>query len=207
MVEAGALLIDVREINEFQQVRIPGSTFLPMSRLAERYEEIPTDKPVILYCRTGARSAQAVAALTHQAGYGNVHNMDGGIVEWYEEGLPVSTDAVDVPGYRPPFDEMASDLANKEIENGQIRWIVDVRTAAQWATGHLAGAVNIPFGQLPLRHHELPKGEPVLVACDRGEQSMLAARLLVDLGHQDVRTIAGGLEAWRYQSLPLVDEG
>jgi rhodanese-related sulfurtransferase len=203
MVEQGALLVDVREIDEHQQVRIPGSRFLPLSALSDTYSTLPDDRPVILYCRSGNRSAHAVGALTHQAGFDNVYNMEGGIVEWYEEGLPVDTGQVEVAGYRPPYVEMSPELADKEIANGDLRWVVDIRTEAQWATGHVRGARHIPFHQLPLRHGELPRGEPVLVTCDRGETSLLAARLLVDLGFGDVRTLAGGLEAWRYRGLAL----
>ena len=112
---------------------------------------------MILYCRTGGRSAQAVAALTHQLSFRNIVNMEGGLVEWYEEGLPISTEPIEVTGLL--FDEMEPELASKDIENSDLRWIVDVRSSSQFRTGHIEGARNIPFGELPLRHSELPKGE------------------------------------------------
>lgn len=203
MVEAGALLIDVRELDEFQQVRIPGSEFKPLSNINGWYEDLPTDRSIVLYCQTGSRSAQATAALTHQADFTNVVNMEGGIVEWYEQGLPVTTEPVETSGYGLPFAEMEPDLAAKEIENGELRWIVDVRPPLQFGTGHVDGAANIPLEQLPVRYHELPRAEPVLITCDRGEVSDLAARLLIDIGFSDVRTLHGGIEAWRYHDLPL----
>jgi len=207
MVEEGALLVDVREIDEYQQVRIPGSSFMPLSSLSEQFEELPTDIPVILYCRTGSRSAHAVTALTYHASFTNVVNMEGGIVEWYEEGLPVAIEHVDIPVDQRPFSEMEPELAAKDLANGEIRWVVDVRPSAQFGTGHVPGATNIPFRQLPLRYAELPKAETVLVACDRGEISTIAARLLADLDFNDVRIIDGGIEAWRYRDLPLVEFG
>lgn len=206
MVEAGALLIDVRELDEFHQVRIAGAEFMPLSELGSTFGTIPTDRPVILYCRSGARSGQATAALTHQAGFTNLHNLEGGIIEWYEEGLPVSTDPIHLPDGRLPYHEADPEIANKDIENGELRWIVDVRPGLQYESGHLPGAVHIPLEQLPLRYAELPKAEPVLVTCDRGEISVLAARLLVDLDFTDVRVLEGGIEAWRYHELPLVSD-
>ncbi len=206
MMESGALLVDVRELDEFQQVRIPGTRFMPLSSLAQTYDQLPADRPVILYCRTGSRSASATASLTHQVGLTNVFNLDGGIVEWYEEGLPISTDHVDVPAGIVPFDIIEPEIAHKAMENEELRWVVDVRPESQYATGHVRGARNIQLEALPLRHAELPRGEPVLVTCDRGESSRLAARLLVDLDFRDVAILDGGIEAWRYRDLPLHQE-
>ena len=203
LAEEGALFVDVREFNEYEQIRINGSRFMPLSRINDWYETLPTDVPVVLYCRTGHRSGQATAALTYQAEFTNVINMEGGIVEWYEEGLPVSVDHVDVTEFQPPFELIDPELASKDLANGDLRWVVDVRDAAQFATGHVPGARNIPFNQLPMRYAELPKGEAVLVTCDRGELSMLAARLLNDLEFFRVLALDGGIEAWRYKDLPL----
>ncbi len=203
MVEAGALLVDVREVDEYAQVRIPGASLMPLSALADAYTKLPADREVVLYCRSGARSANAVAALTGQAGMTNVHNLEGGIVEWYEEGLPISTDHVAIPAEYLPFQVTEPDLAHKHIENGELRWVLDVRTPEQFATGHVPGALNIPVNQLPMRYRELPRAERILITCDRGEVSLLAARLLNDLDFADVAVLDGGLEAWRYHELPL----
>ncbi len=203
MVEQGALLVDVREIDEFQQIRIPGATLMPLSTLGTTYRHLPDDRPVVLYCRSGARSANAAAALIHQAGLTDVHNLEGGILEWYEEGLPISTEHVAVPSEYLPFDVLEPDVAQKKMENGELRWAVDVRRPEQYETGHVPGARNIPIDQLPYRHNELPRGEAVLVTCDRGEVSTMAARLLVDLDFSEVAVVDGGLEAWRYHDLPL----
>ena len=100
----------------------------------------------------------------------------------------------------------SSAVEKQAFENDELRWAVDVRPAAQYATGHVPGAVNIEFESLPLRYAELPRGEQVLVTCDRGEVSRMAARLLVDLDFQSVAILDGGVEAWRYRDLPLHEE-
>ena len=92
------------------------------------------------------------------------------------------------------------------MENDELRWVVDVRPESQFVTGHVAGALNIPLESLPFRYSALPRGEQVLVTCDRGEVSRMAARLLVDLDFADVAILDGGIEAWRYRDLPLHEE-
>lgn len=86
-VREGALLIDVREQNEFDEVRIPGSQLMPLSSFAQHYEELPKDKPLVMQCRSGARSGQATEFL-RQHGYDAV-NMTGGILAWEQAELPV----------------------------------------------------------------------------------------------------------------------
>jgi phage shock protein E len=82
------LLIDVREQSEYDAGHIPGITLIPLSELEQRVDEIPTDKTVIVTCRSGNRSGQATDFL-RQNGFDNVHNMDGGINAWQQAGLEV----------------------------------------------------------------------------------------------------------------------
>lgn len=82
------LLIDVREQWEYDEGHLPGITLIPMGDVPNRLSEIPTDKEVILTCRSGNRSGQ-VTDFLRQQGYTNVHNMEGGIVAWQAAGFPV----------------------------------------------------------------------------------------------------------------------
>ncbi len=79
------VIIDVREPEEFAVGRIPGATLIPLGELAGRTDEVPTDKPVVMVCRSGNRSAQAVQIL-QKAGFTNIHNMTGGMIEWTAAG-------------------------------------------------------------------------------------------------------------------------
>lgn len=88
VAESNGLIIDVREPDEWAEARIPGAKHIPLGTLAERAKEVPRDRPVILQCRSGARSARATRALL-DAGYTNVRNLEGGIGEWAAEGLPL----------------------------------------------------------------------------------------------------------------------
>ena len=89
-VDAGALLLDVRNPNEWQSGHADGAAWIPMSELAERQEELPTDRDIVVICKTGARSARVAAALV-AAGYGAV-NVAGGCEAWQAAGFPIVTD-------------------------------------------------------------------------------------------------------------------
>jgi len=82
------LVLDVREQWEYDEGHIPGVTLIPMGEVPARLSEIPTDKEVIVTCRTGNRSGQ-VTDFLRQNGFDNVHNMSGGIVAWEAAGYEV----------------------------------------------------------------------------------------------------------------------
>lgn len=87
----GAALIDVREQWEWVTARIPGATLIPMSEIAPRLGEIPSDRPVVVYCAVGARSAAVVEAL-RERGHARAYNIAGGIVAWMNGQYPVEAD-------------------------------------------------------------------------------------------------------------------
>ena len=74
---AGAVLLDVRTPQEYREGHIPGSQNVPLQQL-DKVEEVTENKDTVLYvyCRSGARSRQAVSLLNHM-GYTNVHNIGG----------------------------------------------------------------------------------------------------------------------------------
>jgi rhodanese-related sulfurtransferase len=86
-LENGAVLIDVREQNEFDEARVPGATLIPLSEFAQRFEEMPKDQEIVLMCAGGVRSAQA-AQFAAQHGF-KLTNLEGGINAWQAQGLPV----------------------------------------------------------------------------------------------------------------------
>jgi rhodanese-related sulfurtransferase len=87
LVTAGALLLDVREDDEWQAGHAPQAEHLPMSRLQAEYERLPTDRRIVCVCHVGARSA-AVAIALRNAGWDAV-NLTGGMNAWEAAGLPL----------------------------------------------------------------------------------------------------------------------
>jgi adenylyltransferase/sulfurtransferase len=88
MIDSGKdfALIDVREPGEYEIVRIPGATLIPKDRIlsGEALAELPQDKPLVLHCKSGARSAEALAAL-HKAGFRDAVHVGGGVLAWAKQ--------------------------------------------------------------------------------------------------------------------------
>lgn len=86
----GALVIDVREPNEYAESHAPGTTLIPLGQLESRLPELRAhqNQPVVLFCRSGQRSARAQEILA-KAGFTKAVNMDGGLIAWSKAGLPV----------------------------------------------------------------------------------------------------------------------
>jgi adenylyltransferase/sulfurtransferase len=85
MIDAGKdfYLVDVREPNEYEIVSIPGAVLIPKDRIlsGEALAELPQDKPVVLHCKTGARSAETLAVLKG-AGFSDAVHVGGGVIAW-----------------------------------------------------------------------------------------------------------------------------
>ena len=81
---AGRSLIDVREPDEYAETRVPGGRLIPLGTVPDRVGEVPTDGTVYVVCRSGGRSAQAVAFL-REHGVDAV-NVAGGTLAWIESG-------------------------------------------------------------------------------------------------------------------------
>ncbi len=77
-------LIDVREPHEFDIAQM-GGELIPMGDVMDHVERISKTKPVIVHCRSGARSAAIIQALESQYNFTNLHNLKGGILAWAKE--------------------------------------------------------------------------------------------------------------------------
>jgi adenylyltransferase/sulfurtransferase len=84
--DGNLFILDVREPNEFQICRIPGSTLIPLGELPRRLNELPQGPgapDIVVHCKMGGRSAKAVRTLTEK-GFTRVQNLKGGILEWID---------------------------------------------------------------------------------------------------------------------------
>jgi len=77
-------ILDVREPNEYQICRIPGSVLIPLGELPRRYAELPSDKDIVALCKMGGRSAKATDFL-QSVGVKRVKNLRGGILDWIDK--------------------------------------------------------------------------------------------------------------------------
>jgi rhodanese-related sulfurtransferase len=123
--------------------------------------------------------------------------------------------------HRPPRKNSVADLSDAEIRAATVidaqeaqKWIgrerplvVDLRSPFAYAALHIEGSVNIVdelFDELVRGGLPFSKQQPVLLACPVGEKSARYAALLTRMGHPDVRSLAGGIIAWRDAGAPLV---
>ena len=77
-------LIDVREVFEYEIARIDGAKLIPLGEIAERVNELQHERPIVVHCHSGRRSAEAVRLL-QQRGFANVYNLEGGIDAWSDQ--------------------------------------------------------------------------------------------------------------------------
>jgi hydroxyacylglutathione hydrolase len=86
------------------------------------------------------------------------------------------------------------DALRAAMARGEVA-VVDVRGAAEWEAGHIPGVPNVPVGHLARRAAELPTDRPLVVHCQGGARSMIAASVLQRLGFTRVVDLAGGIAA------------
>jgi rhodanese-related sulfurtransferase len=92
MNQADCLILDVREPDEYAKGHIEGARLYTLNRLAERIHELDAHKsqPVVVVCQSGTRSPDACKTLIKN-GFSQVYNLSGGMMEWEDSNLPVTT--------------------------------------------------------------------------------------------------------------------
>ncbi len=86
-----AAIVDVRDLSDYKEGHIPQARHIPFNTLQERLNDLAKikDKPIIVYCRSGATS-QSACALLKKNGFTDVHSLHGGLSTWLDARLPVS---------------------------------------------------------------------------------------------------------------------
>ncbi|HEX6820075.1 MAG TPA: rhodanese-like domain-containing protein [Ktedonobacterales bacterium] len=87
--QQGAVLLDVREPDEWREGHVPGAVHIPLGSLGARYRELDPSQEIVTVCRSGVRSTTALKIL-NKAGFTHVHNLTGGMLAWAEKKLPVT---------------------------------------------------------------------------------------------------------------------
>ena len=192
MQHKGAQILDVREGIDFEGGHLRAALNIA---LAGKYaiwagSMLAHDRPIVVIAEEGGEE-EAVMRLG-RIGFDNVAGyLAGGMNALAERGdLVERTERITAPA-------LAEWLAGKRPDAGPPPTIIDVRSAAEHAGGHIAGSVNIPLPHLDERFGEIPTGRPVAVHCEGGYRSAIAASLLQKLGRADVHDLVGGYKAWR----------
>ena len=87
---AGLVVLDIRTPEEYNEVRLPGAVNIDFYApdFADQLDGLDKNDPYVMYCRTGNRSSEAIETMK-DLGFVEVYEVDGGIVNWYDEGFPV----------------------------------------------------------------------------------------------------------------------
>lgn len=195
LLASGAFVIDARPAPDFAARHVPGTLSIPLNHSFTTWAGwlAPYDRNVYLIVRNaaGREVAEAVLDLS-MIGLDRVAGVFGveAVSAWEAAGRP--TGGV----HRIGLDE-----GRDRTEAGAT--ILDVRGQAEWEAGHIPGAVNIPLGYLAERLAELPASAPVVVHCQGGSRSAIAASVLQRAGVTDVYDLHDGFGGWRAAGLPV----
>ncbi len=194
------LILDVRNPDEYAEGHLEGAALIPVSELEGRLSELPEDKPIIVYCKSGGRSAQAANILVEN-GFDQIFDM-GGIMDWIDDGLPIVLEVSVKTGYLTiSVDE------SYEIYMGSEDYLfIDVRTKDEFDTSHVLGAVHIPVSEIGDRLDEVPDDIILVVYCNGSgcNRSGSASNILADNGFDQVFDMGGrGIFEWEESGYPI----
>jgi hydroxyacylglutathione hydrolase len=190
-----AILVDCRDPRAFGAGHVAGSlnAWIDGPQFAERVSWfVPAGATLVLLAETVADIARAVPALA-RVGLGDVTGYLTGTDAVRTAGLPVGT----LPQVTPTA------LFQRLPEERDLV-VLDVREPAEWADGHVQGALHIPMRQVRARLGELPRDRRIAITCAGGVRSSLVASLLLGQGFIDLVNVWGGMAGWVQSGLPTV---
>lgn len=103
----------------------------------------------------------------------------------------------------PAANYQTVDVAALHNAHAQGAYVLDVRTPAEYAGGHISGATLIPLAELSGRVAEVPQDRDVYVICRSGSRSAQASSLLAGAGHERIINVSGGMNAWQSAGYPV----
>ena len=198
MQKAGAQSLDVRGGIDFEGGHLRGSLNIALDGKYATWagSMLSTDRPIVVIAEEGGEEEAVMRlgriGLDNVAGYlaGGMHALA------QRDDLVERTERITAPALAEWLAGGRSDLGAKPV-------IVDVRTATEHAGGHVPGSLNIPLTHLQDRIAEIPVSRPVVVHCEGGYRSAIAASLLQQRGRSDTRDLVGGFKAWLAAKLPM----
>ena len=197
LAKSAAQLLDVRDGIDFEGGHLRGTLNIALNGKYATWagSMLSHDKPIVVIAEEGGEE-EAVMRLG-RIGFDNVAGyLAGGMNALAtRDDLVERTERVTAPA-------LAEWLAGKRPDAGLAPIVVDVRSEAEHAGGHIEGSLNIPLTHLDERSGEIPAGRPVAVHCEGGYRSAIAASLLQKLGRRDVHDMVGGYKAWLAAKLP-----
>jgi rhodanese-related sulfurtransferase len=190
--------LDTRSVDEAAQGMVPSSLLVPPGPKTERILEafVLPEQGMLLVAPTGEEESHR--QWLHERGYRRVIGyLEGGWASWHAAGEPGDL-----------FISMAPEEVALDLQHGQPKpTLLDIRTEATFAEGHLPGAQNLPFSRLFDEYEDLSTQTPYYVYCSDGQLSATVVSWLKLQNRPLVRHIAGGFEAIRREDISLEKGG
>jgi hydroxyacylglutathione hydrolase len=189
----GAQILDVREAIDFEGAHLAGSINVGIQGKYATWcgTVLNHDHPIVVVTDAGKES-EAVMRLG-RIGFDNVAG-------YLRDGMDALRQRPDLVA---KIDRITAVALSEQLASNAAPTVVDVRSEKEWAGGHIAGTVNIPLNHLHERAGEIERGRPVVVHCEGGYRSAIAASVLANAGRPDVLDLVGGFKAWAASKLPV----
>lgn len=210
-----ALLLDVRSAGEFSDTsqysglnigHFKGAKNINVRELSKRIGELKEykNKPIFIYCSHSQRSRVSSKMLI-DSGFVNVTNVNGGMSKYHLIKNPTTKGLNELYETSNKFKLLSPQGAYQLLTKNDV-FVLDLRpdsvfrgisTSAVFNSfGHLKGAVNIPFSELPASLSSIPQNKPVLLIDNFGNENVKAAQMLIDKGYANVSVLFNGMDAW-----------
>ncbi len=193
-------LVDVRDADAYAANHLVGAINIPANELAARMASLPRNALIVVYDLAGEAADAAVQMLVN-AGYRSAYYLQGGLSRWVEvQGDRYMLYAAPLPTASA---SASSGSSGRPWSQGQLRSdyyvLIDLRDADAYATGHLAGSVNIPLEQLYQWFAAIAPETKIIVYDDDGSLAVTAYQILLNAGFTRPNVLLGGLNEWIYQ--------
>lgn len=226
-------ILDTRTPEEYQRFAIPGGRSVPGGelplRITDVMAELEPDTTVIVNCAGRTRSIIGTRVL-QRMGLSDVYGLKNGTAGWLLAGYQLETgaDRLDLPDPSPEGLAAAEAYAARVAEEDGVRFLdipalqsmmarrereplyfIDVRTADEYAAGHIPGFRWFPGGQAVQRADDVAvvKPCPIIFTCDGKARATSTASWYRQMGFADVYVVDGGTAAWRDGGLALEQGG
>jgi hydroxyacylglutathione hydrolase len=199
LASSGALLVDIRPAAEYAAANVPGTLNIPLNKSFTTWAGSLIPYTTDFFLITGDRRSQSLEealrdlsliGLDRVAGYAGVE----ALAEWRSRGYALgSIPQVDVATAAEKLRTRSADA-------------LDVRARSEWESGHIPGATHIFLGDLAERSATLSKPRPLIVHCQGGTRSAIAASLLQARGFTQVMNMPAGFSEWEAAGQPVERE-
>lgn len=190
LLSAGALIIDTRPAADYAAGHLPGTISIPLSPSFVNWAGWLVLTSEFYLIVDSATAASRLEELSRSLALIGIDRITG----YFDVGVAAGEHRV------------AQVTAAALAPRLSAVTVVDVRGAAEWAAGHIPGALHIPLGYLDERAAEIPDSRPVVVQCQSGTRSSIAASVLERRGFTNITNLTGGIMAWAAAGLPIESE-